>query len=151
MTIRSPERFEPGEAITFANFLAPAYPVSRELGGSARTARIRLGSAPIVLVRRPGGTPAPETARISFAEPNPFRERTLFRLELDRAAPVALEVFDASGRCVRRLFRGSLFAGRFTIEWDGRDDGGNALPSGHYFVREAAGDRVLSRRVVLLR
>ncbi len=151
VTIRSPERYEPGEAITFANPFAPAFPVSRELGGSARTARISYRSSPIVLVRRPGGMPAPDAVRISFAEPNPFRERTLFRLDLDRAAPVALEIFDASGRSVRQLFRGSLFAGRFSIEWDGRDDGGNTLPSGHYFLREAAGDRVLSRHVILLR
>jgi hypothetical protein len=153
VTIRSPERFEAGEAITYANFFAPASPVARDLGGTARQARVvnRIRSGPIVLVRAPGGMPVPDAITVSHAEPNPFRDRTRFHLDLDQAAPVALEIFDTSGRSVRRLYSGSLFPGRFTIEWDGRDDGGNALPSGHYFLREAAGSRTLSRHVILLR
>jgi hypothetical protein len=38
-----------------------------------------------------------------------------------------------------------------TIEWDGRDDRGVAVASGVYFYRLSAGDRTLSRKMVLAR
>lgn len=88
---------------------------------------------------------------LSFPEPNPFRSSTRVRLELDRPSPVAIDVYDAAGRRVRGLFRDHLPAGFATIEWDGKDNDGNALPSGHYFLRETGGGRILARHVVLVR
>ncbi len=53
-------------------------------------------------------------------------------------ATVVCVVQDESGRNVRTLALGTHEAGSFDIGWDGRGDGGNSLPAGHYTVMLSA-------------
>ena len=98
-----------------------------------------------------GDTPAAGTAL--EVRPNPFNPRTTFSLQLPPAGAVSLQVFDATGRRVRTLLDGSVVAdGVLSVEWDGRDDAGRALPSGVYLARAAVdGVPVGDRKVVLVR
>ena len=49
---------------------------------------------------------------------------------------VEAEIFDLTGRLVRSLEQQrAVSTGRYTIPWDGKDDGGNRLPPGLYAVR----------------
>ncbi|HXS09437.1 MAG TPA: FlgD immunoglobulin-like domain containing protein, partial [Candidatus Krumholzibacteria bacterium] len=62
------------------------------------------------------------------------------------------EVFSVSGARVRTLARNEPFAaGPASLRWNGRDDGGNAVASGIYFisVKTPAGERIA--RAVLLK
>ncbi len=70
--------------------------------------------------------------------PNPFNPSTTMHFELPQNADVAIEVFDLSGRRVRRLFEGSLTSGRHRLLWDSKDEFGRALDSGVYFCRMRA-------------
>jgi hypothetical protein len=90
---------------------------------------------------------------VSFASPapNPFRPGTRFRFALAERGRVELELFDAGGRTVRTLASGTWEAGEHALEWDGRDEGGRAVPSGTYFARLSAGGRTLGHRVVRIR
>ncbi len=83
------------------------------------------------------------------AAPMPFRDRTKLSFSLERSADVRMAVHDASGRRVRTLIDTELSAGRHTIGWDGRNDRGQELTSGIYFVRLASGDRVLKAKLLL--
>ena len=83
---------------------------------------------------------------------NPAPGRVLLRLESPFAARRAkLEVFDVSGHRVRSLWSGDLRAGESTHLWDGRDDRGEALPSGVYFAHLNTETSATSARVVLVR
>jgi hypothetical protein len=53
-------------------------------------------------------------------------------LKLTRPVPVVLEVFDLSGRRLRRLDLGPLGSGGQTSRWDGRDERGELPPPGLY-------------------
>ncbi|MCB1150966.1 T9SS type A sorting domain-containing protein [bacterium] len=89
---------------------------------------------------------APRAFRATAA-PNPFNGRTEIRLAgLREDARTDMAVYDASGRLVRRLDVSSA-GGMASVSWDGRDDGGRALPSGIYFVRAAQGARTATVRV----
>ncbi len=55
--------------------------------------------------------------------------------DLARAGGVKLAIYDLMGREVRRIERTGLAAGRWNLEWDGRDADGARLPSGLYFYR----------------
>jgi hypothetical protein len=90
----------------------------------------------------------PRTAVPSLScEPNPFSGSTGISLtnQFADSKPVSLHVYDAQGRLVRTL---AVSRKSHTV-WDGRDDIGQFLPSGPYFVRcDAAGVHATARPVL---
>jgi hypothetical protein len=72
------------------------------------------------------------------AWPNPFNARLSLLIEGQSDAPVHCDIFDARGRRVSRL-TGMPVGGIVTLSWDGRDELGQALPSGPYFLRAGSG------------
>lgn len=57
-------------------------------------------------------------------------------LSLSAPRPLAIEVYDLSGRRRRTLYRGPELNGRYEDKsWDGRDDWGRLVPPGNYIVR----------------
>ena len=85
------------------------------------------------------------------ATPDPFNELTRITFRLDERATVQLEVWDVTGRVVRRLFAGPLPADHHTVTWDGRDDRRHSVPVGVYFVRLATGSVIAQAKVVRVR
>jgi hypothetical protein len=83
--------------------------------------------------------------------PNPLRAGGRLTFTLPRAGEAELTVFDLQGRRVRSLARGTRDAGEHRVAWDGRDDAGQAVASGVYFIRLRAGDERVIRKVALLR
>ena len=83
--------------------------------------------------------------------PNPFNPTTSITLWLDREGPTQLMIYDLSGRRVRTLVDGPLSLGPHVIEWEGRNDSGQKVPSGVYFIRATAGQRTITRKAVLLK
>jgi hypothetical protein len=94
-----------------------------------------------------GPAPPPRLA-LSEPVPNPSRGQAHLSLEVSRATQAEVTVYDAAGRRVRNLLRGSLEAGRRTLGWDGRDERGRVASPGVYFVRASASGAVVTRRVV---
>jgi spore coat protein A len=84
-------------------------------------------------------------------EPNPFNPMTTIRFNLDSNRHTALRVYDVAGRLVRTLVDRDLNAGEHVVVWDGRNQAGLETPSGVYFYRLLDGQRVLTRRMTLLR
>jgi len=61
-------------------------------------------------------------------------------------------VFDLRGRRLATLHRGALAPGARSIAWDGRGENGQALESGHYWLRFRAADgRTAVIRIVRVR
>jgi len=108
---------------------------------------IKTDSLGSVAVAEPKANPTRMRGLTLTCEPNPCRTRTAISLQLPANSPAELAVFDASGRCVRTF---TVSRTPYTA-WDGRNDAGQALPSGAYFVRLDAGDRHASARIVLQR
>jgi hypothetical protein len=84
----------------------------------------------------------------SRAVPNPATGRTRILFSAP-AGPVRATIFDAGGRVVRRwVERHGGDAG--SVEWNGRDRTGRAVPSGVYFYRLETAGSTSSGRVVRL-
>jgi hypothetical protein len=89
--------------------------------------------------------------------PNPFNPETTIRFDLPEAGTVALNVFDVTGRRVRRLLSGQMPAGAHRLIWNGQNDDGRSAESGVYFIvlraklGGAANELVATRKVVLMR
>jgi hypothetical protein len=93
----------------------------------------------------------PNVTAFAPAGPNPFRGSTTFALDLAEVARVGLELFSVDGRRVRSLVDKVYEPGRYTLAWDGHDDGGRAVAPGVYYVRFVAGAKRFTHSVVLLR
>lgn len=56
-------------------------------------------------------------------------------LRLTSAVPVEIEIFDLSGRLVRRIAEETITAGRHAVAWTGVDQSGAIAPPGIYLMR----------------
>ena len=83
--------------------------------------------------------------------PNPFNSGTVIPFSLSSETEVHLQVFDVLGRPVVNLVVGRLQTGRYGVNWEGRDAGGQLVPSGIYFYRLRGGNRAESRKMTLVR
>jgi len=86
----------------------------------------------VVAVGDPGVPPA--TLQLASPEPSPFRDAARIRYRLPHGGSVAVDVYDARGRHVRRLVGERQPAGEHDVAFDGRDGGGRELAGGIYFV-----------------
>ena len=83
-----------------------------------------------------GGGHLPTRFAVRQNHPNPFNPATTINFSVPQdAGQVTLAIFDISGRLVRTLESGSLSAGHYQRQWNGRDAQGRAVGSGTYFYR----------------
>jgi len=83
--------------------------------------------------------------------PNPFNPTTTISFSLPQRMRVMITVYDAQGREVIALLDATRPAGMNDVVWDGRNAAGNRVTSGVYFYRLKAGDRVLTKKMLLLK
>ena len=106
--------------------------------------------SPVQAIRdRPESAP-PATCLLP-AHPNPFRGETCIRFDLAAPGDVRVDLYDPAGRRVRVLARGWHPAAQHRLSWDGRDESGQAVAAGVYFLRFDAPGRKETKRVTLLR
>jgi hypothetical protein len=78
--------------------------------------------------------------------PNPFNAQTTISYSLPMASDVSLDIFDLLGRKIETLASGHQVAGEHSIIWNAGD-----TPSGVYFYRLKAGERIETNKMVLLK
>jgi hypothetical protein len=83
--------------------------------------------------------------------PNPFNPSTTIGYYLPRAMHVTLTVYDVRGARVRTLVDRPLGVGHHSTEWDGTDTGGSRVGSGVYFYRLRAGNKVITKKLVVVK
>jgi hypothetical protein len=86
-----------------------------------------------------------------FNRPDPFAEITTVMFQVTTAGPVTVEVYNTCGEKVATLMDGDLEPDTYRLTWDGTTDSGRTAPSGVYFCRAAAGNTVLTDKVILMR
>lgn len=106
--------------------------------------QIKASSGPIA-------TPGERGFELKGAVPNPFNPSTTIAYSLPEAGHVRLDIYDASGAVVATLIDGNQPAGAHEVHWDGVDAAGHAVASGVYFSVLRTDDRVVSRKMTLLK
>ena len=97
-------------------------------------------------IEAPEGSSAMARVLTFEAHPNPARGATGIRYFLPKKETVTLDIYDLSGRRIRRLSEGIQAAGDHNLTWSGDE-----APAGVYFLRIRAGGESATRRVVLLK
>jgi len=93
-------------------------------------------------------TLVPESSPTMIGFPNPFQDSTAVRFAM--ASPSAGEVIarKPSGLTVRILGQLNLPAGYHEVRWDAKDDSGNVVPAGPYWILFKAGSDYRCRLAV---
>jgi hypothetical protein len=82
--------------------------------------------------------------------PNPVREEMTLAFDLPEASVVRVRLYDTSGRLVQTLADGPFPAGRHRAAWNRRDQAGERVPAGIYFLRFDAGAHDGHQKVVVV-
>lgn len=87
--------------------------------------------------------------------PNPFNPETNIRfkvpMDFENDRNIRLIIYNDLGMPVRNLISGRVDAGFHSMKWKGRNDQGELLPSGIYFLQLQAETYVRIRKMVLIR
>ncbi len=83
--------------------------------------------------------------------PNPFNPETRIYFEIPQTEMVTIAIYNVLGKKVRTLESARLSAGRYTLNWDGKNDMGATVPTGAYFYRMKAGDFIATKKMLLMK
>lgn len=83
--------------------------------------------------------------------PNPSNDLVTMSFRTEGDAPVSVRIYDLRGRLVREADLGDAAPASGVWIWDGRDEEGNAVATGVYFCRFAAGSTQTWQKVVRVR
>ena len=91
----------------------------------------------IAIDKKGGQRPAP--CPRGHLPPNGDGANDLLRIQYELlnlgAVPVAIDLYDLSGRRIGEIYRGTAASGSFAVTWDGRDAQANLVPPGLYILR----------------
>jgi predicted deacylase len=99
------------------------------------------------------GRPDPLTliTRLEHPYPSPGPGPVNIRFQLAAAGEAGLDIYDVTGRLIKRLPQGRVPAGTVrSVSWDGLGQGGLRVPAGVYLCRLSAPGAVRTARFVLL-
>jgi hypothetical protein len=93
----------------------------------------------------------PPKPMISRNYPNPFNPSTTIAFSLPTAGKANLNIYNVKGQKVRDLGNPELTRGHHTVVWDGRDNRGQSVSSGVYFVRLSTAQGKSVRKILMLK
>ncbi len=99
----------------------------------------------------PIDAPRPTRTTVTSVSPNPFNPETTINFTLGESSAPTITIYDVAGRLIRGMDLGLQSAGPHASVWDGRDNQGNSLASGIYFIVFRAGAVTDVRKAVLLK
>jgi len=88
---------------------------------------------------------------VAPAYPNPFNPSTTLIFYLEKQSKVTVDIIDISGRSIHNTNYGTMLSGQYVYSWNGTNNEGNSLPSGHYFAIFKAGSEQNVQKLVLLK
>ena len=77
---------------------------------------------------------APEAFSLNPIYPNPFNSSASIQYLMPKDANIKLDIFNAKGVHIYRLFEGDKRAGIYTLSWDGKNNDGQEVSSGMYII-----------------
>jgi choice-of-anchor B domain-containing protein len=83
--------------------------------------------------------------------PNPFNPSTTISFQIPAAANISLKIYNILGQEVRNLVNDVYSPGQWSVNWDGRDNFGNPVPSGMYIYQLESDAFTDMKKMILIR
>lgn len=93
-------------------------------------------------------SPTLETSKITIF-PNPFSQKATIKISLQESESMRLSILNMLGQEVKLISKAAQRPGEYSFDWEGRNQQGQLLPSGIYFVRLQMGNYKMIRQIVL--
>ena len=103
----------------------------------------------VVEQKTEGALPAGFTLHQNY--PNPFNPSTKIEFSLPRTTRVTLDIYNITGRRVKRLVDEELPSGHWSVVWNGEDESGAEVASGVYFYRIKTSEYIRTKKMVIIR
>jgi len=98
------------------------------------------------------GTEVPEVYELSQNYPNPFNPTTKIDFAIPKTGAVSLKIYDITGKEIRTLVNGeTMFAGKYTVDWNSVNNTGQQVASGVYFYRIISDSYVNTKKMMLIK
>ena len=83
--------------------------------------------------------------------PNPFNPSTTIEFTLPQPTEISLVIYNLMGQEIRTLKRGMMDTGHHSILWHGKDNRGQLVSSGVYFIQFYSREFTASHKMVLMK
>ncbi|MGB5530867.1 MAG: FlgD immunoglobulin-like domain containing protein [Ignavibacteriaceae bacterium] len=93
----------------------------------------------------------PGNFNLSQNYPNPFNPSTMTKVIVKEQSKIQITIYNVLGKEIKTLLNENLPSGEYPIEWNGKDNEGNDLPGGIYFIQMIAGDYKKTIKTILLK
>lgn len=93
----------------------------------------------------------PHVYKLEQNYPNPFNPKTTIRFSLPEQSHMEMYVINVLGQRVRTLIDADIRAGFHKTIWDGKNDFGQDVTSGIYFITMKCGDVKKLRKIMLVK
>ena len=93
----------------------------------------------------------PLTYKLEQNFPNPFNPETRIYFDIPARNTVKIVIYNSLGQKVRTLVNAGFDPGHHIVNWDGRNDAGQLVPTGVYFYRMKAGKYIALKKMLLMK
>ena len=83
--------------------------------------------------------------------PNPFNGQTNIEFQISSLSNVKIQIFNILGQKIKTLLDEEKSPGYYTIIWDSKNDFGDSMNSGIYFIKFSAGKFTETKKMTLLK
>lgn len=83
--------------------------------------------------------------------PNPFNPETSIKFSIPSDGRVSVKIYSITGKEIATLLDKDMQAGTYEIKWNGKDELGNFVTSGVYFVKLSSGKFADIKKMTLLK
>ncbi len=87
----------------------------------------------------------PSVTMLNSIRPNPFHNRARINLQIAEKTPVSARLYDIRGRLIENIKEETYLPGYYSIEMN------EPLPSGVYFIKVAAGEKIWIRKLIQIK
>lgn len=93
----------------------------------------------------------PTGTELGQAMPNPFNSNARIDYAIPEASRITLRIYNILGQEIRELVNQEMQPGFYSVIWDGKDKNGSPASSGVYFYCLRTLDKVISKKMVMLK